>query len=63
MYVDETFGTTGICLKYEAVGYAPQVIEVTELKFGVINNEEGYEFATFQSKQATPAPVEEAPAA
>ena len=63
MYVDESFGSTGMCLKYEAVGYMPQTIEVTELKFGVINTEEGYEFVNYQTKVATPEPVEEAPAA
>lgn len=63
MYVDETFGTTGMCLKYEAVGYMPQTIEITELKFGVVNSEPGYEFVNFQSKVATPEPAEEAPAA
>ncbi len=63
MYVDDTFGTSGICLKYEAVGYMPQTIEVTELKFDVVSVEEGYEFANFQSKVATPAPAEEVPAA
>ena len=63
MYVDETFGSTGICLKYVAEGYMPQTIEVTDLKFGVVNVEEGYEFDNFQSKVATPAPAEQAPAA
>ena len=63
MYVDETFGASGICLKYEAVGYMPQTIEVTDLKFDVVNVEEGYKFVNFQSKVATPAPVEEVPAA
>lgn len=63
MYVDDTFGTSGICLKYEAVGYMPQTIEVTDLKFDVVNVEEGYEFVNFQSKVATPAPAEEVPAA
>ncbi len=62
MYVDESFGSTGICLKYVVTGYMPQTIEVTELSFGVINTE-GYEFVNFQSKVATPAPAEEAPAA
>ena len=60
MYVDETFGTSGICLKYEAVGYMPQTIEVTDLKFDVVNVEEGYEFVTFQSKVATPEPADAA---
>ncbi len=63
MYVDETFGSTGICLKFVAEGYNPQTIEVTELKFGCINNEDGYKFADFQAKVATPAPPSEAPAA
>ncbi len=55
MYVDETFGSTGICLKYEDLGNDAFTVEVTELEFGVINKEPGYEFATFLSKQATPA--------
>ena len=63
MYVDESFGTTCMCLKYVVTGYMPQTIEVTELKFGAINAEDGYEFVNFQSKVATPAPAEEAPAA
>lgn len=63
MYVDESFGTTGICLKFVAEGYNPQTIEVTELKFGCINTEEGYSFVDFQSKVATPAPASDAPAA
>lgn len=63
MYVDESFGSTGICLKFVAEGYNPQTIEVTELKFGCINTDAGYEFVNFQSKVATPAPASEAPAA
>ncbi len=63
MYVDETFGSTGICLKYVAKGpLAPQTIEVTELKFGAIDSEPGYEFTTFMSKVPTPEPTEEAAA-
>ncbi len=60
MYVDESFGSTGICLKFVAEGYNPQTIEVTELKFGCINSEEGYNFVDFQSKVATPAPADDA---
>ncbi len=57
MYVDESFDSTGICLKYESIGYNPQTIEVTEIKFGVINSTPGYDFITFHSKVATPAPI------
>ncbi len=60
MYVDKSFGSTGMCLKYEETGLTTQTIEITELKFGVINTEPGYEFVNFQSKQATPVPADPA---
>lgn len=57
MYVDESFGTTGMCLKYVVTGYMPQTIEVTDIKFGDISEED------FMAKLPTPAPAEDAPAA
>ena len=60
LYVDESFGTTGMTVKYVDEGMNKQTIEITELKFDVISKEEGYDFVDFQSKVAvdTPAPAE-----
>lgn len=46
MWVDPE---TDMCMKYQAEGYQPKTVEITTLKFNVIETP-GYEFVNYQSK-------------